>query len=306
MSPSQLSQIERRIGDSRFAELERIAAALGLSVTTLLDTPPRLTSLKRSWPALTLIWFGMPGIALAEPSALRKCDPEQFAVAVDVGHSSQDPGALSARGLPEYEYNLRLAQRIGKKLSNAGYRKTMVLVTAGRGRPALSARVARAKAMPADLFLSVHHDSVPERFLESWVYEGRQNRFNDSVPGHSLFVSLENAQPQASVAFAQLLGAELKTRGLQYTSHYTDPAMAERRRELVDPQTGVYRYDKLVVLRETEMPAVLLEAGSIVNRQEELDLGSPKRLELVAAAVTAAVKTYCERHAPATGRRASS
>ena len=103
-----------------------VAAALGLSVTTLLDTPPRLTSLKRYWPALTLIWFGMPGIALAEPSPLRKCDPEQFAVAVDVGHSSQDPGALSARGLPEYEYNLRLAQRIGKKLSNAGYRKTMV------------------------------------------------------------------------------------------------------------------------------------------------------------------------------------
>jgi hypothetical protein len=37
------------------------------------------------------------------------------------------------------------------------------------------------------------------------------------------------------------------------------------------------------------MPAVLLEAGSIVNRQEELDLATPERRLLVAKAVTAAV-----------------
>jgi hypothetical protein len=41
-----------------------------------------------------------------------------------------------------------------------------------------------------------------------------------------------------------------------------------RRRAPLD--AGVYRYDQLVVLRST--PAVLLEAGSIVNRQEELEL----------------------------------
>lgn len=248
--------------------------------------------MKRYWPVLVLALLELPGRALAEPT-LRKCDRSRFAVAVDVGHSSQDPGALSARGVAEYEFNLKLARQIGKKLTNAGYQRTVVFVTDGRGRPALRARVARANAMQADLFLSVHHDSVPERFLETWAYEGRQNRFNDSVPGHSLFVSFENGQRQASLAFAQLLGGELKMRGLQYTSHYTEPAMAERRRELVDSQTGVYRYDQLVVLRETEMPAVLLEAGSIVNRQEELDLGSPKRLNLVAGAVTAAVETYC-------------
>ena len=37
--------------------------------------------------------------------------------------------------------------------------------------------------------------------------------------------------------------------------------MGSRRRDLVDPEAGVYRYDKLIVLRETTMPAVLLEAG---------------------------------------------
>jgi N-acetylmuramoyl-L-alanine amidase. len=46
--------------------------------------------------------------------------------------------------------------------------------------------------------------------------------------------------------------------------------MGSRRRLLVDPEAGVYRYDQLIVLRQTHVPAVLLEAGSIINRNEEL------------------------------------
>jgi N-acetylmuramoyl-L-alanine amidase len=41
------------------------------------------------------------------------------------------------------------------------------------------------------------------------------------------------------------------------------------------------------------MPAVLLEAGSIVNRQEELELATPERRSIVADAVTAAVEDFC-------------
>jgi hypothetical protein len=41
------------------------------------------------------------------------------------------------------------------------------------------------------------------------------------------------------------------------------------------------------------MSAVLLEAGSIVNRQEELELASRERRELISAAVVAAVEDFC-------------
>jgi N-acetylmuramoyl-L-alanine amidase len=41
------------------------------------------------------------------------------------------------------------------------------------------------------------------------------------------------------------------------------------------------------------MPAVLLEAGSIINRQEELEVATPERRLMVAEAVTAAVKEFC-------------
>jgi N-acetylmuramoyl-L-alanine amidase len=41
--------------------------------------------------------------------------------------------------------------------------------------------------------------------------------------------------------------------------------MGRYRRELVDAEVGVYRFDQLIVLRMTRMPAVLLEAGSIIT-----------------------------------------
>ena len=93
--------------------------------------------------------------------------------------------------------------------------------------------------------------------------------------------------------FGEMLGAGLKTRGLQYTPHYVEPIMGHRRRILVDPQTGVYRYDQLIVLKQTRMPAVLLEAGSIVHRDEELVLRTPEHQALISAAATEAVEKFC-------------
>jgi hypothetical protein len=59
--------------------------------------------------------------------------------------------------------------------------------------------------------------------------------------------------------------------------------------------TGFYSYDHLIVLRTTPMPAVLLEAGSIVNPDEERELATPERRKIVAEAVTAAVQDFCAR-----------
>ena len=94
-----------------------------------------------------------------------------------------------------------------------------------------------------------------------------------------------NADPAASLLFGSLLGRELERRSLHYAPHYTLALMGHHRRILVDSEAGVYRYDELIVLRRTNMPAVLLEAGSIVNRQEELELGTPERRSLTSAAI---------------------
>lgn len=230
-------------------------------------------------------------------AALAACDRARFRVALDVGHTVEQPGALSARGMPEFVFNLLLAERIERALRAAGFDRTRLLVTDGAAKPSLFMRVSHATDIEADLFLSIHHDAVPQPLKETWEYEGRQLEYSDRFRGHSIFVSYDHAQARASLAFARLLGLAMKARGLAYTPHYTEPFMGPRRRQLVDAEAGVYRFDALVVLRRTRMPAVLLEGGMIVHREEELALAAPERQELVSAAVVEAVERYCATEA---------
>src|SRR5712691_9684339 len=234
----------------------------------------------------------------ASPTKPDRCNRPAFRVIVDVGHTAEVPGATSARGAPEYEFNLRLAKQIEQKLIDAGFARTVLLIKSGPPRRGLFERAVHANDLPADLFLSIHHDSVPTWFMETWEYEGQERRFSDRFHGHSIFISNDNIDRKGSLLYGKLLGAQLKAHGLQYTPHYTEAFMGQRRRELVDAEAGVYRYDQLVVLRHTQMPAVLLEAGSIVNGDEELLLATPEHQSLISAAVTDAVAQFCAARSP--------
>jgi len=225
------------------------------------------------------------------------CQRAAFRVVVDVGHTLDVPGAPSSRGMPEYAFNLQLARQIKQTLVDAGFDKTVLLITAKAPPAGLFERAIVANRLPADLFISIHHDSVPDNLIHTWQYDGQDQQYNDDYPGYALFVSNDNGDRAGSLLFGKFLGKALQARGLQFTPHYTLPLMGNRRRQLLDADAGVYRYDQLVVLRFTRMPALLLEAGSIVNRQEELELATPERRTLTSEAVAAAVEDFCAARA---------
>jgi len=228
-----------------------------------------------------------------KPVATR-CDPQKFRIVLDVGHTAESEGAISARNVSEFVFNLRLAKRIEAKLKAEGFAETRLLLTEGKARRSLVKRVATANDLRADLLLSIHHDSVPNKFLEDWEFEGKKSRFSDRFSGYSVLVSRTNADFQTSRSFAELTGKEMKAQGLDYAQQYSQPIMGRYQRPLLNRETGVYRYDELIVLRKTRMAAVLLEAGSIINRDEELKMSSPERRDIISSGVTAAVKEFCE------------
>ncbi len=238
------------------------------------------------------------GPVALNPSALKPvatmCDPSKFRIVLDVGHTAESEGAISARNVAEFVFNLRLAQRIEEKLKAEGFAETRLLLTKGKARPSLIKRVAAANNLQANLFLSIHHDSVPDSLLESWEFEGKKSHFSDRFSGYSVFVSRSNPDFETSLLFAGLVGKEMKAQGLQYAQQYTQAIMGRYQHPLLNRETGVYSYDQLVVLRKSRMPAVLLEAGSIINRDEELKMDSPERRDIISSGVTAAVKEFCD------------
>ena len=90
--------------------------------------------------------------AALKPAAAR-CDPAKFRIVLDVGHTAELEGAMSARNVSEFVYNLRLARRIEEKLKAEGFAETRLLLTEGKARRSLVKRVAAANDLPADLLL---------------------------------------------------------------------------------------------------------------------------------------------------------
>jgi len=196
-------------------------------------------------------------------------------IAVDVGHYHAEPGVISYSGTAEFEFNLRLASELRKKLEEDGMRVRMI---GDKGNLIFLNHRTRA-AKGADLFLSIHHDSTREYLLP------RRAEF----AGFSLFISRLNPQPQKSLACASAIGEELRAAGMTPSRYHADPVIGENR-PFADELNGVHFYDNLGVAKTAKMPAVLVEAGVIINRDEEARMNDPAVRKGIADAIARGVK----------------
>ena len=201
-------------------------------------------------------------------------------VAVDVGHYAAEPGVISASGVPEFEFNRALAFEIKKELEQS---QIKVRLIGERGDYAVLHHRTR-DARGAELFVSIHHDSVQERLLPE----------ADRFAGYSLFISRFNPQLEKSLACASAIGAQLRGAGFTASRYHADPVDGESR-PFADEANGVHYYDNLAVGRSAAMASVLVEAGVIVNREEERRMRDPAVRARIAAAVAGGVRECLTR-----------
>ncbi|MBI2296127.1 MAG: N-acetylmuramoyl-L-alanine amidase [Betaproteobacteria bacterium] len=211
-------------------------------------------------------------------------------IAVDVGHYLQKPGVISARGVPEFEYNRQLAREVSETLRRAGH-KTILIGDDGLAED-LGKRAPRAAGM--DLFLSIHHDSVQPRFLSTWEYEGQVQSYSDLFSGFSLFVSRITSHLEPSLKCASAIGTALRGAGFTPSRYHADPIVGENR-PFADEANGVHYFDNLAVLKTATIPALLFEAGVIVNREEELRIRDPAVRRRIAEGIATALGACLSR-----------
>jgi N-acetylmuramoyl-L-alanine amidase len=195
-------------------------------------------------------------------------------VAVDVGHYAEKPDVISASGIPEFVYNKTLAFQVRERLEAAGLRVRMI---GERGDYAdLYARTLAARGV--DLFVSIHHDSVQEQYLP----------VADRFSGFSLFVSRNNPHVAKSRECASAIGDQMLKAGFTRSLYHADAVLGESR-PFADEATGVHYYDNLAVARSATMPALLFEAGVLVNKAEEAMLARPETQAVMASAIAQGV-----------------
>lgn len=241
------------------------------------DIQIEIPTAKTSKPSLT------PAAKVAHKS------PADFTIALDIGHTPLRGGAISARGVFEYQFNRRLVAELFTQLQSMGFVRAFVINPQG-DEISLIHRSAEANEQKADLFLAIHHDSVKDKYLKNWEVDGKTQKYCDDFHGYSIFISRKNPKPDASAEFADRLGRALLEAGFTPTLHH----VAQENRPILDRTKGIYAFDDLVVLKTAKMPALLLECGVIVNRTEEEKLNNAAYRQRLVDAISRALQGFAD------------
>lgn len=202
-----------------------------------------------------------------------------FDLVIDIGHTPKKNGATSSTCIKEYEYNKNLTYSILDSLKDE--KDLNITLSSESENQEISFEDRYNSSKNRDLFFSIHHDSVQEQFIK---YSEKSCPQTDYAKGFSIFVSRENVSFEKSLNYAKTFAQALVDAGLTPSLHHNENIKGENR-EIIDEKLGIYYFDDLKVLRNAHSPAILFEAGVIVNKEDEKFVQTKEFKKIVADAL---------------------
>ncbi len=240
----------------------------------------------------------------APPRAPHAIEPTLFRlevakVVLDAGHGGNDPGASAASGLTEKEITLDVARRLRTLLEQDRFQ---VAMTRQDDRSlVLRDRALMANAEHADLFVSIHVNSIPEkerRAVETYFLGPAD------TPRISEMARKENQGSGYALSdFKKLLegvyqGVRQEESRRLAEAVQTNLFSALRKETRAIEDRGV-KSAPLAVLIGTEMPAILVEVSCVSNTEEARLLARPDYRQDIAKALYRGLEVYMESREPA-------
>ena len=192
----------------------------------------------------------------------RDLKPEDTLIVIDAGHGGRDSGAVSITGRKEKDFNLTMSKKFNAKLRAMGY--NTIMTRDDDTFIDLYERPRIANENYADLFVSIHANSTG----------------SSAINGVEMLYA-----PQ---------GTSQVKEGEQYP--FAKLMLDEVLKATKAHSRGVIQRPKLVVLRETSMPAVLVEAGFLSNAKEEQLLFTESYQDKIVDAMVRAVDKYFDMY----------
>jgi len=211
-------------------------------------------------------------------------------IAIDPGHSKHRFGARASSGATEYTYNIKIAKILSYILKENHTLDTFIINPSGE-KIKLKTRTDIANENNASLFISLHHDSVKMKYLTKYKKKPFITYSTNAFSGYSIFISKKNTHFVESLSLAKSIGYQLQLSGFHYSKHHSEKIKGENH-ILLDKKVGVYLFDNLVVLKKTQIPAVLIECGIIVNPEEENKIKNTDYHQRFSMAIKKGVELY--------------
>lgn len=197
-------------------------------------------------------------------------------IVVDAGHGGTDPGAGNTElKLTEKALTLDLARRLKVHLEQAGY--TVSLTRSQDTFIPLEERAQIANRLKADLFLSLHFNASSDARVSGVETYAFTPAFQPSSARVKLHASDQQSYAgNAAGPWSTLLGFYVQ-RSLRETLATTDRGLKRAR---------------FTVLRDLEMPGLLIEGGFVSNTHEGRNIGSSLYRERIAIAIVEGLAVY--------------
>ncbi|MDR2470190.1 MAG: N-acetylmuramoyl-L-alanine amidase [Tannerella sp.] len=231
-----------------------------------------------------------------------------FTVVIDAGHGGKDPGSVGVR-VKEKTVNLAVALKLGALIKN-GHEDVRVIYTRETDRfIELSERAHIANRNKADLFISIHANSIPVakkgrqkvRGVETYTLGLAQSQENQDVAmlENSVILLEDNYQqryggfdPHSSESYIifEFMQNKHMEQSISFASEIQKSFSSIKRIDRGVRQAG------FLVLRETNMPGVLVELGFISNPDEENFMRSGDGQKQLAKALYNAFTKYKKEH----------
>ena len=230
-------------------------------------------------------------------------DARDLVIAVDAGHGGEDPGAIGKNGTREKDVVLAIARELAAKI-NAEAGMKAVLTRGGDYFVPLRDRMRRARAQQADLFVSIHADSIRDRSIDgSSVYILSQRGATDEAS--RWLAERENASDLiggVSLDDKDNVLASVLLDLSQSASLNASQVAAERVLRQLTQAGEVRKHEvqqaRFVVLKSPDIPSMLVETAYISNPQEELRLRTLTHQARLAAAIHQGVHDYFYANPP--------
>jgi N-acetylmuramoyl-L-alanine amidase len=225
-------------------------------------------------------------------------------VAVDAGHGGQDPGTIGRGGTEEKNVTLAIARLLAQRIDEQRGMRAVLTRDSDSFIP-LRERMLIARRAKADLFVSVHADSVSDHQLAGasvyilslrgasseaarWLAE----RENDADLKGGVHLN-DKSSTLASVLLNLSQSATISDSmtAAQQVLVSLDHSLPVRKSEV---QQAAF-----VVLKSPDIPSMLIEADYLSDPAEERKLRSPLRQQKIAAAIFLGIRGYFRHHPPA-------
>ena len=218
-------------------------------------------------------------------------------VVIDAGHGGRDPGATSVSGqVREKDLALILSQALRDELVKRG--RVRVAMTRDDDRYLLlDDRAAVARRLNAALFVSIHVDSSPNPLARGASVYSLSDVASDAEAAHLALRENGEAGGSATGGAVDTMLADLAMRSQMSASADLASRLVNKAAGRVELRPNPHRFAAFHVLRRTEAPAVLFEAGYLSNADDELLLRDPAERSKMVLALAQAIEADVASHA---------